>query len=89
MFKFIFMNNIKYHSHIVLNTDINEKDILKEIKINFKELNTYSIGPINSKFNVDVYLENITLRNDLNNYCNYLIKQKNTLTNYSYNYFIK
>ena len=84
----IYLNKIKYHSHIVLNTDINEKDILREIKINFKELKTYAIGP--TKFNnEDVYLENITLRNDLNNYANYLTKQKNTLTNYSYNYFIK
>jgi hypothetical protein len=90
MFKPIYMNKIKYHSHIVLNTDINEKDILKEIKLNFIELNRYTIGPIvNGKFdNEDVYLENITLRNDLNNYSNYLTKQKNTLTNYSYNYFI-
>ena len=67
---------------------MNKKDILREIKINFKELKTYAIGP--TKFNnEDVYLENITLRNDLNNYANYLTKQKNTLTNYSYNYFIK
>ena len=91
MLKPIYMNKIKYHSHIVLNTDINEKDILREIKLNFIELNRYTIGPIvNGKFNnEDVYLENITLRNDLNNYSNYLTKQKNTLTNYSYNYFIK
>jgi hypothetical protein len=90
MLKPIYMNKIKYHSHIVLNTDINEKDILREIKLNFIELNKYTIGPIvNGKFdNEDVYLENITLRNDLNNYSNYLTKQKNTLTNYSYNYFI-
>jgi hypothetical protein len=90
MLKPIYMNKIKYHSHIVLNTDINEKDILREIKLNFIELNRYTIGPIvNGKFdNEDVYLENITLRNDLNNYSNYLTKQKNTLTNYSYNYFI-
>lgn len=80
------LKELKYHSHIVLNTDINEKDILKQIKISFPELKTYSIAIQNK--NVDVYLENITLRNDLNNYSNYIIKQKNTLTNYSFNYKI-
>jgi len=81
------LKELKYHSHIVLNTDINEKDILIEIKISFPELNTYSIKEKNKS--VDVYLENITLRNDLSNYANYIIKQKNTLTNYSFNYKIK
>jgi hypothetical protein len=80
---------IKYHSHIVLNTTISIIDLLKEFKIHFNELETYYIyKPYSKKIDPDLYLEEITTRPDMRDYYNYLIKQY-TLTNYSYNYKIK
>ena len=82
-------NEIKYHSHIVLNTDIPVIELLKSFKIMFPELQTYYIyEPYKKKSNPDLYLENITDRNDVKTYYNYLIKQ-HTLSNLSYNYKIK
>ena len=82
-------DEIKYHSHIVLNTNISNIDLLKEIKQHFNELETYYIYNTKSKKNnPDLYLEEITNRKDKMNYYNYLIKQS-TLSNYSYNYKIK
>ena len=88
--KYMITNNeIKYHSHIVLNTNISVIDLLKEMKIYFNELKTYYIyKPYTKKTDSDLYLEEITNRPDKKDYYNYLIKQ-HTLTNYSYNYKIK
>ena len=66
----------KPHSHIILETTLS-------IEI----VNTYiqNIFEINKS---DIYIEDITKRNDKNNYVNYLIKQKNLLTTDNYNYKI-
>ena len=56
--KYMITNNeIKYHSHIVLNTNISIIDLLKEIKIYFNELETYYIyKPYTKKKDPDLYL---------------------------------
>lgn len=63
------------HTHIVINTSIPDENI---------------IFYINQSLKGDVYIENITKRDDRNNYINYMIKQgkKNLLTNDNYNYKI-
>lgn len=62
------------HTHIILETTIPETTIEYYIQTTFR--------------NCDIYIENITKRNDKMNYVNYLIKQKNILTNDNYNYKI-
>jgi hypothetical protein len=63
------------HTHIVLNTSIHSENIKFYI---------------NQSLKGDVYIEDITKRDDRNNYINYMIKQgkKNLLTNDNYNYKI-
>lgn len=80
---------IKYHSHIVLKTDIPVIELLKSFKCFFNELKTYHIyEPYKPKKDPDLYLEIINDRNDVKTYYNYLIKQ-HTISNFSYNYKIK
>ena len=70
-------DNSNIHTHIVINTSIPLKTIEYYIQNAFRKLN--------------LYVENITKRNDKENYINYLIKQgkeNNYLTNDSYNYKI-
>lgn len=62
------------HTHIILETTIPENTIEYYIQTTFR--------------NCDIYIENITKRNDKNNYANYLTKQINLLTNDNYNYKI-
>ncbi len=62
------------HTHIILETTL-PKDIIEYY--------------IQSTFrNVDVYIENISKRDDKLNYANYLTKQINILTDDNYNYKI-
>jgi hypothetical protein len=64
----------KPHTHIILETTL-PKDIIEYY--------------IQSTFrNVDVYIENISKRDDKLNYANYLTKQINILTDDNYNYKI-
>ncbi len=62
------------HTHIVLGTSITPQHLEYYIYTLFK--------------NPDVYIEDITNRNDKREYVNYLIKQKNLFTNDNYNYKI-
>lgn len=62
------------HTHIILETTIPEITIEYYIQTTFR--------------NCDIYIENITKRDDKNNYPNYLIKQINLLTDANYNYKI-
>ncbi len=64
----------KPHTHIILETTLPKNIIEFYIHSTFR--------------NVDVYIENITKRDDKLNYANYLIKQINILTDYNYNYKI-
>jgi hypothetical protein len=80
---------IKYHSHIILKTNIPVIELLKSFKFYFNELKTYYIyEPYKIMKNPDLYLEIINDRNDVKTYYNYLIKQ-HTISNFSYNYKIK
>jgi hypothetical protein len=80
---------IKYHSHIVLKTNISVIDLLKSFKCFFDELKTYHIyEPYKMIKDPDLYLEIINNRNDVKTYYNYLIKQ-HTISNFSYQYKIK
>ncbi len=61
------------HSHIVLNTTL-PKEVIEYY--------------IQSSIKGDIYIEEITKRNDRNNYVNYLLKQINLFTDDNYNYKI-
>ena len=63
------------HTHIVLETTLPKNIIEYYIQTTFR--------------NPDIHIENITKRDDKQNYVNYLTKQKNLLTIDSYNYKIK
>ncbi len=63
------------HTHIILETTLPKNIIEYYIQSTFR--------------NVDVYIENITKRDDKLNYANYLIKQIHILTDDNYNYKIK
>jgi hypothetical protein len=67
--------NCDVHAHIILETTLTLKQIEYYIQTIFK--------------NPDIYIEDITKRNDKLNYMEYLTKQKNLLTSDSYNYKIK
>ena len=62
------------HTHIILETTLPKNIIEYYIQSTFR--------------NVDVFIENITKRDDKLNYANYLIKQINILTDDNYNYKI-
>jgi hypothetical protein len=64
----------KPHTHIILETTIPKNIIEYYIQSTFR--------------NVDVYIENISKRDDKLNYANYLTKQINILTDDNYNYKI-
>lgn len=68
-------DNCEVHTHIVLETTISPQHLEYYIQTTFK--------------NPNIHIEDITKRNDKNNYVNYLIKQHNYLTNDSYNYKIR
>jgi hypothetical protein len=63
------------HTPIILETTIPENIIKIYIEKKFRKPN--------------VYIKEITKRNDKLNYANYLTKQRNILTNDNYNYKIK
>ena len=63
------------HTHIILETTLPKNVIEYYIQSTFR--------------NPDIHIENITKRDDKQNYVNYLTKQKNLLTIDSYNYKIK
>ena len=63
------------HSHIVLGTTLRKEYLEYYIQTIFKNSNTY--------------IEDITKRNDTENYVNYLLKQKDILTINKYNYKIE
>jgi hypothetical protein len=65
------------HTHIILETTLPIDVIRNYIKTIF-----------NIKRKKDIYIENITNRNDKLNYVNYLTKQINILTDNNYNYKI-
>lgn len=62
------------HTHIILETTLPENIIEYYIQSTFN--------------NIDIYIENITKRDDKSNYINYLTKQINLLTDDNYNYKI-
>ena len=64
----------KPHTHIILETTLPENIIEYYIQATFR--------------NMDIYIENITKRDDKLNYANYLTKQINILTDDNYNYKI-
>lgn len=64
----------KPHTHIILETTLPENIIEYYIQSTFRS--------------VDIYIENITKRDDKLNYANYLTKQINILTDDNYNYKI-
>jgi hypothetical protein len=66
-------NNCNVHSHIILNTTLS-KDVIEYY--------------IQQSTKGDIYIEDISNRNDRDNYVNYLIKQSNLFTNDNYNYKI-
>jgi len=68
-------NNCDVHAHIILETTLPTKQIEDYIQTTFK--------------NPNIYIEDITKRNDKLNYVNYLIKQKDIFNIDSYNYKIK
>ena len=67
-------SNCNVHSHIILNTSLS-KEVIKDY--------------IQQSTKGDIYIEDITKRNDRNNYVNYLVKQIELFTNENYNYKIK
>ena len=77
-------NEINYHSHIILETNISIEDIIKSIKKHFHSTETFSLL---QNQNSDCYIENISDRSDKGNYIFYLLKQP-ILSNYSYNFKI-
>lgn len=62
------------HAHIVLGTTISRQHLENYIQLTFR--------------NPNIYIEEITKRNDKDNYINYLTKQKDLLTIDNYNYKI-
>lgn len=77
-------NKIKYHSHLILETNLNTNEIINSIKSKFKTVKSFSFV---KNQNADCYIEDITNRNDKENYINYLLKQRD-INNYSYNFKI-
>jgi hypothetical protein len=69
----IIPSNCNVHSHIILNTTLS-KEVIKDY--------------IQQSTKGDIYIEDITKRNDRNNYVNYLVKQIQVFTNENYNYKI-
>ncbi|WP_166925027.1 hypothetical protein [Flavobacterium poyangense] len=67
-------DNCEVHTHIVLETTISLQHLDHYIQTTFK--------------NPNIHIEDITKRDDKNNYVNYIIKQKDLLTNNNYNYKI-
>lgn len=67
-------DNCDVHTHIVLGTTLLPQQIEYYIQTTFR--------------NPNIHIEDITKRNDKNNYINYLIKQKDYLTDNNYNYKI-
>lgn len=67
-------DNCDVHTHIVLGTTLLPQQIEYYIQTTFR--------------NPNIYIEDITNRNDKENYINYLIKQKVYLTDSNYNYKI-
>jgi hypothetical protein len=70
-------NSCKPHTHIILETTL-PIEVIKE----------YIITIFKIKGKKDIYIEDITKRNDKSNYVNYLIKQKDLFTIDNYNYKI-
>ncbi|UUW11347.1 hypothetical protein NLG42_11185 [Flavobacterium plurextorum] len=68
-------DNCEVHTHIILGTTISKENIEYYIQTTFR--------------NPDIFIEDITKRDDKMNYANYLIKQKHLLTDDNYNYKIK
>lgn len=68
-------DNCDVHTHIVLGTTLPQNVIESYIQSTF--------------LNPDIYIEDITKRNDKIFYINYLTKQRNYLTNEIYNYKIQ
>lgn len=68
-------DNCEVHTHIVLGTTLTDKQIEYYIQTTFTK--------------PDIYIEDITNRNDKENYVNYIIKQKEYLTDKSYNYKVR
>ncbi len=72
--------NCKVHSHLVVNTSLDEKIIMSYLKQAFPKIK-----------DIDMLIENITDRNDKEQYKNYLVKQginNRILCDSSYNYKI-
>lgn len=67
-------DHCEVHSHIVLGTTLKKEYLEYYIQTIFKNSNTY--------------IEDITKRNDKENYINYLLKQRDVLTINNYNYKI-
>ena len=67
-------DNCEVHTHIVLETTITPQHLEYYIQTTFRTPN--------------IYIEDITKRNDKTNYVNYLIKQKDLFTTDNYNYKI-
>ena len=67
-------DNCEVHTHIVLGTTLSENVIQYYIQTTF--------------YNPYIFIEDITKRDDKNNYINYLTKQNYYLTDDSYNYKI-
>lgn len=67
-------DNCEVHTHIVLGTTLLPQQIEYYIQTTFS--------------NPNIYIEDITKRNDKENYINYLIKQRAYLTDNNYNYKI-
>lgn len=68
-------DNCDVHSHIILGTTLTENQIKSYIQNIFR--------------NPNIYIEDITKRNDKLNYIDYLTKQRDYLTDDSYNYKIQ
>ena len=68
-------DNCEVHTHIILGTTISKEHIEYYIQTTFR--------------NPDIFIEDITKRDDKMNYANYLVKQKHLLTDDNYNYKIK
>ena len=72
--------NCNVHSHIVVNTSLDERIIMNYVKHAFPKIK-----------DIDIRIENITNRNDKEQYKNYLVKQginNRILSDSSYNYKI-
>lgn len=69
------LDQIKVHAHIIINTTIPINIIEKKI-----------VDVLGNE--CDIYSENITKRNDKENYINYLVKQNKYINSKSYNFKI-